>query len=157
MSRILKITLVGLIPLYLCLIIALPTQAKSPQCASAKDLKTQAKQSQVKASPAKAAAPKENSYVGMIVDKMCADNFSGGKPAIDFAAKHDKACSLNDGCSKSGYMLLNNGHWIMLDASGCAMAKKAIAASKKNKGAVFKVEGNMNSDILFVSKITEND
>ena len=89
---------------------------------------------------------KEESWTGSIVDKHC----SGADMAT-----HGKGCVLSKKCYDSGLGVFADGKFIAFDADGTAKAKAALEASKKDKGAKFKVTGTVTGDTMKVSKIVE--
>ena len=89
---------------------------------------------------------KEESWTGSIVDKHC----SGADMAT-----HGKGCVLSKKCYDSGLGVFADGKFIAFDADGTAKAKAALEASKKDKGAKFKVTGTVTGETMKVLKIEE--
>jgi type 1 fimbria pilin len=89
---------------------------------------------------------KEVTLTGNIVDKHC----SGAD-----LATHGKGCVLSKKCMDSGLGVFADGKFIAFDADGTAKAKAALEASKKDKGAKFKVTGTVTGDTMKLTKIEE--
>jgi type 1 fimbria pilin len=89
---------------------------------------------------------KEVTLTGNIVDKHC----SGAD-----LATHGKGCVLSQKCYDSGLGVFADGKFIAFDKDGSAKAKAALEASKKDKGAKFKVTGTVTNGTMTVAKIEE--
>ena len=89
---------------------------------------------------------KEVTLTGNIVDKHC----SGADMAT-----HGKGCVLSKKCYDSGLGVFADGKFIAFDADGTAKAKAALEASKKDKGAKFKVTGKVTGNKMAVESVTE--
>jgi type 1 fimbria pilin len=89
---------------------------------------------------------KEVTLTGNIVDKHC----SGADMAT-----HGKGCVLSKKCLDSGLGVFADGKFIAFDADGAAKAKAALEASKKDKGAKFKVTGTVTGETMKLTKIEE--
>jgi hypothetical protein len=89
---------------------------------------------------------KETTVTGNIVDKHC----SGADMAT-----HGKGCVLSKKCLDSGLGVFADGKFISFDKDGAAKAKAALEASKKDKGAKFKVTGTVTGETMTVAKIEE--
>src|SRR5215470_15179745 len=77
---------------------------------------------------------KEETLTGNIVDKHC----SGADMAT-----HGKGCVLSKKCLDSGLGVFADGKFHPFTADTSAKAKAALEASKKEKGAKFKVTGKV--------------
>ena len=91
---------------------------------------------------------KETTLTGSIVDKHC----SGADMAT-----HGKGCVLSKKCMDSGLGVFADGKFIAFDTDGSAKAKAALEASKKDKGAKFKVTGTVVDGQIKATKIVEAD
>jgi len=89
---------------------------------------------------------KETTLTGSIVDKHC----SGADMAT-----HGKGCVLSKKCMDSGLGVFADGKFVAFDTDGSAKAKAALEASKKEKGAKFKVTGTVTGGTMKVAKIEE--
>jgi hypothetical protein len=96
---------------------------------------------------------------GIIVDKNCATGkvAKQGGDLQTAAANESKGCILMDSCLKSGLGVYSGGKYYLFDAKGNALAKAALEKSKKDKGAKFKVTGQVTGDSMAVESITEID
>jgi hypothetical protein len=94
---------------------------------------------------------KKVTFAGYLLDQMCgADVKDTAK-----AAEHTKECALMDHCVAAGYGIFAEGKFIKFDALGNKKAKAFLENSKKEKGILVVVEGNLNGDVLTVSAIKE--
>jgi hypothetical protein len=89
---------------------------------------------------------KSETKEGYIVDKHC----SGADMAT-----HGKGCVLSKKCMDSGLGVFADGKFIPFDTDSSAKAKAALEASKKDKGAKFKVTGTVTDGKMKVDKIEE--
>jgi hypothetical protein len=89
---------------------------------------------------------KEESWTGSIVDKHC----SGADMAT-----HGKGCVLSKKCMDSGLGVVVDGKFTAFDEASSAKAKAALEASKKDKGAKFKVTGKVADGKITATKIEE--
>jgi hypothetical protein len=89
---------------------------------------------------------KEESWTGSIVDKHC----SGADMAT-----HGKGCVLSKKCLDSGLGVVVDGKFTPFTSDSSAKAKAALEASKKDKGAKFKVTGKVANGQIEASKIEE--
>lgn len=71
------------------------------------------------------------------------------------AARHTKACALEEDCAAAGYGIVSDGKWVKFDARGDALAKAAIAASKRERGHYVEVRGYTRGDRFVVESIKE--
>lgn len=97
----------------------------------------------------------EITLTGNLIDKSCSTGRmkkENPQAAID---EHTKKCSLMENCLKSGLGVYADGKFTELDEKGNGLAKAALEASAKEKGAKFKVTGTMVDGKLAVTKITE--
>ncbi len=86
---------------------------------------------------------------GYLVDVMCSAEL-----AEKGAAKHDKECLQMADCVKSGYAVLTaDKKVIKFDAKGNEEAKKAIAASSKDKDFKVSVSGVVSGDTIAVASL----
>jgi hypothetical protein len=83
---------------------------------------------------------------GSIVDKHC----SGADMAT-----HGKGCVLSKKCMDSGLGVVVDGKFTAFDEASSAKAKAALEASKKDKGAKFKVTGTVTDGKITATKIEE--
>lgn len=90
-------------------------------------------------------------FAGYLLDQMC------GVEVRDTAkaAEHSRECALMDHCVASGYGIFAEGKFIKLDAQGNKKAKTFLESSKREKGILVILEGNLNGDVLTVSAIKE--
>jgi hypothetical protein len=89
---------------------------------------------------------KEESWTGAIADKHCA--------GADMAT-HGKGCVLSKKCLDSGLGVVVEGKFTPFTADSSAKAKAALEASKKDKGAKFKVTGTVVDGQIKATKIEE--
>src|SRR5262245_46471884 len=89
---------------------------------------------------------KDVTLTGNIVDKHC----SGADMAT-----HGKGCVLSKKCLDSGLGVFADGKFHPFTADTSAKAKAALEASKKEKGAKFKVTGKVTNGEFAVAKIEE--
>ena len=89
---------------------------------------------------------KETTVTGSIVDKHCS--------AADMAT-HGKGCVLSKKCLDSGLGVFADGKFTPFTTASAAKAKAALEASKKDKGAKFKVTGTVTNGEFKASKIEE--
>jgi hypothetical protein len=98
---------------------------------------------------------KATTLTGHIVDKACSARISKKDDVQAAAAGHTKGCALMENCAKSGYGVFADGKWVEFDEKGNAMAKAAIEKSSKDKGAKYKVTGNVTDGKMAVDSISE--
>ena len=92
---------------------------------------------------------KKEKVSGYLVDVMCSSEL-----AEKGAAKHSKECLQMPDCVASGYAVLTaDNKVIKFDAKGNEEAKKAIAASSKDKDFKVTVSGVVEGDSIAVSAI----
>jgi hypothetical protein len=101
------------------------------------------------------AKAKKMALTGVIVDKMCSANMAKKEDPMAAAAGHTKGCALKEACLKSGLGMFADGKYYEFDEKGTAMAKAALEKSTMDKGAKFKVEGQVTENKMMVAKITE--
>jgi hypothetical protein len=89
---------------------------------------------------------KEEVLTGSIVDKHC----SGADMAT-----HGKGCVLSKKCLDSGLGVVVDGKFTPFTPDSSAKAKAALEASKKEKGAKFKVTGTVSGGQIAATKIEE--
>lgn len=95
---------------------------------------------------------KKQKVSGYLVDIMCSSELAEKGPAA--AAKHDKECLGMADCVKSGYAVLTaDKKVIKFDAKGNEEAKKAIAASSKEKDFKVTVSGVVEGDSIAVASL----
>ena len=92
---------------------------------------------------------------GYIVDAMCAKGMVKKDNPMESAAKHTKACALEDNCSASGYGVFSEGKYYKFDEAGDKMTKELIEKSKTEKGLMADVTGQMKDDKFVVTSIKE--
>jgi len=93
---------------------------------------------------------------GYVVDAMCAKGMAKKDNPMEAAAKHTKACALEEGCAASGFGLFSDGKWHKFDETGDKAAKELIEGSKTEKGMMIEVTGELKGDVLAVASITEH-
>jgi hypothetical protein len=95
---------------------------------------------------------KKETVSGYLVDVMCSAELAEKGAAA--AAKHDKECLQMADCVKSGYAVLTaDKKVIKFDAKGNEEAKKAIAASSKDKVFKVTVSGVVEGDSIAVASL----
>jgi hypothetical protein len=94
---------------------------------------------------------------GYLMDASCGAALSGKPTAEARAARHTKACALNEECAASGYGIMAEGKWVKFDARGDSLAKKAITASRRERGHYFEVTGVMRAERLAVQLLKERE
>jgi len=94
---------------------------------------------------------------GYLMDASCGAALSGKPNAEARALRHTKACALMEECAASGYGVMVEGKWVKFDARGDTLAKKAIKASKKERGHYFEVKGVMRGEKLAVLSLKEKE
>ena len=89
---------------------------------------------------------------GYLVDVSCSAELAEKGAAA--AAKHDKECLGMPDCVASGYAVLTaDNKVIKFDAKGNDEAKKAIAASSKDKDFKVTVNGVVQGDTIMVESL----
>jgi hypothetical protein len=71
------------------------------------------------------------------------------------AARHTRACALDERCAAAGYGIFADGKWVKFDAQGDLLANAAIRASKRERGHYFEVRGSMRGDRFAVVSLKE--
>jgi len=95
---------------------------------------------------------KKEKVSGYLVDVMCSAELAEKGAAA--AAKHDKKCLNMPDCVASGYAVLTaENKVIKFDAKGNAEAKKALAASSKDKDFKVTVSGVVSGDTIAVASL----
>ncbi|MGH9509810.1 MAG: hypothetical protein ACRD2Q_12320 [Terriglobales bacterium] len=95
---------------------------------------------------------KKQKVSGYLVDIMCSSEHASEGDA--FGAKHSKECLQMADCVKSGYAVLTaEKKVIKFDAKGNEEAKKAIAASSKDKDFKVTVSGVVEGDSIAVASL----
>ena len=94
---------------------------------------------------------KKVTFAGYLLDQMCGAEVKDTAKA----AEHSKECALMDHCVAAGYGIFAEGKFIKFDAQGNKKAKAFLESSKREKGILVIVEGNLNGDVLTVSAIKE--
>jgi hypothetical protein len=92
---------------------------------------------------------------GYVVDAMCAKGMAKKKNVMEAAAKHTKACALEEECAASGYGIFSDGKWYKFDEAGDRQAKEWIEKTELEKGLMITVSGTMEGDMLMVSSISD--
>lgn len=98
---------------------------------------------------------KEVVLKGYLVDAMCGEAWARKGNGEEKAAKHSRACALNDHCSASGYGVFSGGKWTKFDAKGDQKAKAAIEKSAKERGHYFEIHGVIGGQMLQVVSLKE--
>ena len=95
---------------------------------------------------------KKQKVSGYLVDVMCSAELA--EKGAGAAAKHDKECLGMADCVASGYAVLTaENKVIKFDAKGNEEAKKAIAASSKDKDFKVTVSGVVEGDTMAVAAL----
>jgi hypothetical protein len=95
---------------------------------------------------------KKQKVSGHLVDIMCSSEHASEGEA--FGAKHSKECLQMPDCVKSGYAVLTaDKKVIKFDAKGNEEAKKAIAATSKEKDIKVTVSGVVEGDSIAVASL----
>ncbi|MBI5463644.1 MAG: hypothetical protein HY966_01665 [Ignavibacteriales bacterium] len=97
---------------------------------------------------------KSHSMTGYLSDKMCSKRFLGEEGKAK-AAKHTKACALEDGCKQSGYGLIFDGKFYKFDAAGDKMAAEYLSGTKKENNLLVEVVGQMDGSQMKVASIKD--
>jgi hypothetical protein len=92
---------------------------------------------------------------GYVVDAMCAKGMLKKTDVMARAAKHSKACALEEECSSSGYGLLSASKWYKFDDDGDKQAKELIQKSSKENDIMVEVSGKMKDDRFVLASIKE--
>jgi hypothetical protein len=92
---------------------------------------------------------------GYVVDAMCGEAWARKGTGEEKAAKHSKACALNEHCSASGYGVFSGGRWMKFDGRGDRKAKAAIEKSPKDRGHYFEIHGVADGQTLQVASLKE--
>ena len=89
---------------------------------------------------------------GHLVDGICASNHY---TEAGYGAKHEKSCSLMEGCIKSGYAIITEDRRVFtLDKSGSERALALIKATDKNNDWKVIVTGKVDGQTIAVDAIT---
>ena len=94
---------------------------------------------------------------GYVVDQMCARSIAKKANVMEKAARHTRDCCFHDACAASGFGIFYDGKWAPFDEKGSDLAKKALEASKREKGMFFAVKGMMDGETFVVSSLKEAD
>lgn len=92
---------------------------------------------------------------GYVIDAMCGTAWAKKANGAEKAARHTKACALNEHCAAAGYGIFSEGAWVKFDTDGDRQAKAAIQKSKKERGHYFEVRGAWQGSILQVASMKE--
>lgn len=92
---------------------------------------------------------------GYVVDQMCAKGISKKTNVMEKAAAHTRQCTLEDGCSTSGYGIFSFGKYYAFDEKGSATAKTLLEKSKRTKGMYFEAVGQLVDGKLNVTALKE--
>jgi hypothetical protein len=92
---------------------------------------------------------------GYVVDARCGAAMAGKPTGAVRAARHTKACALDEACAAAGYGVFAEGKWVKFDARGDVLAKAAIRASKKERGHYCEVRGSMRGEQFAVVSLKE--
>ncbi len=92
---------------------------------------------------------------GYVVDASCGAAMAGKPAALARAARHTKACALDEACAAAGYGIVANGNWVKFDAKGDSLAKRTISASRRERGHFCEVRGSMKGDRFVVASLRE--
>jgi hypothetical protein len=92
---------------------------------------------------------------GYVVDARCGAAMAGKPTGAARAARHTKACALDEECAAAGYGLLAEGKWVKFDVRGDSLAKATIRASKNDRGHYCEVRGVMRGEKFAVMSLKE--
>jgi hypothetical protein len=105
---------------------------------------------------AKSADEGVTTMTGYVVDAMCAKGMLKKSDVMAVAAKHTKACALEEECSASGYGLFSAAKWYKFDDAGDKQAKEFILKSAMEKDMMVDVSGTLNDDRFVLASIKEH-
>jgi hypothetical protein len=89
---------------------------------------------------------------GYLVDAVCAGHHA---TEAGYAANHNKACNLMDGCVKSGYTVITADQKVLkFDQKGNEQALALIKATDKDKDWKVVVTGKVEGDVIAVQSIS---
>ena len=92
-----------------------------------------------------------SSYKGYLVDVMCSGR------GVEKVKTHSKACALSPSCAGSGFAIVTeDGKVYKLDESGNKKAAEVYKSTKSDNGLPVTVEGELDGEMLKVTKITED-
>ena len=94
---------------------------------------------------------KRVTFAGYLLDRMCGAEVKDTAKA----AEHTKECALMDHCVAAGYGIFAEGKFIKFDIQGNKKAKAFLENSKKEKGILVIVDGNLIDDVLTVTAVKE--
>jgi hypothetical protein len=92
---------------------------------------------------------------GYVLDAGCGAALAGKPAGMARAARHTKACALDEECAAAGYGIFVDGKWVKFDARGDVLAKAAIRASKRERGHFCEVRGSLQGERLAVVSLKE--
>ncbi len=93
---------------------------------------------------------------GYLVDASCAAGMMvRPETATKRAARHTRACALDEECSKSGYGLITEGRWVKFDAAGDRIALELLKKSRTERGMVVAATGRMAGERFAVTALEE--
>jgi hypothetical protein len=91
---------------------------------------------------------------GFLIDNACADSAKGELGAR--AKGHTVSCALMDSCEKTGYSVVtDDSKRYRLNEKGEGLAAELLKNTKTTKGVKVALEGNVNGDVVDVTKLTE--
>lgn len=107
------------------------------------------------ASQEKKITPKPTSYVGILVDAMCAKSMvkQGPEKAMEKAKRHTRECNFHDECAASGLGLMFDGTFHPFDSAGSAVAMSYLKSISQKNNIEVKVTGTMTGNVLSVKKL----
>jgi hypothetical protein len=91
---------------------------------------------------------------GYVIDNACSGRASTDGGA-DKVKAHTVKCALMPGCAKSGYSVFADGKLYKLDEAGNVKVGEILKSTKTEKGLSVSVEGEVEGDVLKVTKIEE--
>ena len=89
---------------------------------------------------------------GILIDVACSTKIL--KEGQAAAKAHTRECALMEPCVKSGYgVYTEDGKFVVFDATGNELAKKALEASKKKDDLRVKVSGKQTGELIEVKNL----
>ncbi|MCU0453114.1 MAG: hypothetical protein MUE68_05615 [Bacteroidetes bacterium] len=102
---------------------------------------------------ATAAAPAQTkTWEGYLADQMCGSNWKGAK-GEERAAKHSRACGLEESCAASGYGVFSGGTFVKFTEASSPKAKVYLEMTAAKNNIYVKVLGVLEGDKISVTSI----
>lgn len=94
---------------------------------------------------------------GYLVDRMCASMMvkKSAAKADELAAKHTRACGLEESCAASGYGIISGGKLTNLDENGNKLAHALLKRTKKEKDISVEATGSFGEDVFRTASLKE--